>query len=240
MIDKSLEEGTPVEGTIISEVKGGFMVDIGVSAFLPISQVDVKPVKNPASFIGRHLKYKVIKVNQKKANVIVSRRMLIEEEKERKRKEFWKNVKEGQVIYGFVKSITDYGAFIDLGGVDGFLYVNDITWGRITHPKEYLKLGDEVKVKVMAIDHEKHKVSVSIKDLKGRPVGAYRREISRGLAGQGQGGRHRRIRRVRGARAGSGRPPSRERDELGQEGEEPHQARLKGGHAGAAGPRYRH
>jgi len=168
-IDKALEDGSPVEGTIINEVKGGFMVDIGVSAFLPISQVDVKPVKNPASFIGRHLKYKVIKVNQKKANVIVSRRMLMEEERERKRKEFWKNVKEAQVIYGFVKSITDYGAFIDLGGVDGFLYVNDITWGRITHPKEYLKLGDEVKVKVMAIDHEKHKVSVSIKDLKGDP-----------------------------------------------------------------------
>ncbi|MGA2107541.1 MAG: 30S ribosomal protein S1 [Syntrophorhabdales bacterium] len=168
-IDKALEDGSPVEGTIINEVKGGFMVDIGVSAFLPISQVDVKPVKNPASFIGRHLKYKVIKVNQKKANVIVSRRMLMEEERERKRKEFWKNVKDAQVIYGFVKSITDYGAFIDLGGVDGFLYVNDITWGRITHPKEYLKLGDEVKVKVMAVDHEKHKVSVSIKDLKGDP-----------------------------------------------------------------------
>jgi small subunit ribosomal protein S1 len=169
MIDRSLEDGTPVEGAVVSEVKGGFIVDIGVNAFLPISQVDIKPVKNPASFIGRHLKYKVIKVNQKKANVIVSRRMLMEEEKERKRKEFWKNVKDAQVIYGFVKSITDYGAFIDLGGVDGFLYVNDITWGRITHPKEYLKLGDEVKVKVMTIDHEKHKVSVSIKDLKGDP-----------------------------------------------------------------------
>ncbi len=169
MIDKSLEDGTPVEGAVVSEVKGGFIVDIGVDAFLPISQVDIKPVKNPASFIGRHLKYKVIKVNQKKANVIVSRRMLLEEEKERKRKEFWNSVKEGQVIYGFVKSITDYGAFIDLGGVDGFLYVNDITWGRITHPKEYLKLGDEIKVKVMAIDQEKHKVSVSIKDLKGDP-----------------------------------------------------------------------
>ena len=96
--------------------------------------------------------------------------MLLEEEKERKKKEFWKNVKKGQVLYGFVKSITDYGAFIDLGGVDGFLYVNDITWGRITHPKEYLKLGDEVKVKVMTSTTEKEKVSVSIKQLKGGPV----------------------------------------------------------------------
>lgn len=168
-IDQSMEDGSPVEGTVTSEVKGGFLVDIGVSAFLPISQVDTKPVKNPASFIGRHLKYKVIKVNKKKGNVIVSRRLLLEEEKERKRTEFWKSVKEGQVLYGFVKSITDYGAFVDLGGVDGFLYVNDITWGRINHPKEYLKLSDEIKVKVLTVDEEKKKVSIGIKQLKGDP-----------------------------------------------------------------------
>jgi small subunit ribosomal protein S1 len=169
VLEKAVEDGSPVEGNVVAEVKGGFIVDIGVNAFLPISQVDIKPVKNPASFIGRHLKYKVLKVNQKKSNVIVSRRMLMEEEKERKRTEFWSNVKEGQAVYGFVKSITDYGAFIDLGGVDGFLYVNDITWGRISHPKEYLKLGDEIKVKIVTVDFEKHKVSVSVKDLKGDP-----------------------------------------------------------------------
>ncbi|HME43238.1 MAG TPA: 30S ribosomal protein S1 [Syntrophorhabdales bacterium] len=168
-IDKSLEEGLALDGTVISEVKGGFLVDIGVNAFLPISQVDLKPVKNPASFVGRHLKFKVIKVNKKKDNVIVSRRQLLEEERDRKRKEFWKNVKEGQVLYGFVKSITDYGAFVDLGGADGFLYINDITWGRINHPKEYLKLGDEIKVKVVGIDEEKRKVSVGVKQLKGDP-----------------------------------------------------------------------
>jgi len=168
-IDKSLEEGLALDGTVISEVKGGFLVDIGVNAFLPISQVDLKPVKNPASFVGRHLKFKVIKVNKKKDNVIVSRRQLLEEERDRKRKEFWKNVKEGQVLYGFVKSITDYGAFVDLGGADGFVYINDITWGRINHPKEYLKLGDEIKVKVIGIDEEKRKVSVGIKQLKGDP-----------------------------------------------------------------------
>lgn len=168
-IDQSMEDGSPVEGPVTSEVKGGFLVDIGVSAFLPISQVDTKPVKNPASFIGRHLKYKVIKVNKKKGNVIVSRRLLLEEERDRKRAEFWNNVKEGQVLYGFVKSITDYGAFVDLGGVDGFLYVNDITWGRINHPKEYLKLSDEIKVKVLTVDEEKKKVSIGIKQLKGDP-----------------------------------------------------------------------
>ena len=168
-IDKSLEEGLALDGTVTSEVKGGFLVDIGVSAFLPISQVDLKPVKNSASFVGRHLKFKVIKVNKKKDNVIVSRRQLLEEERDRKRKEFWKNIKEGQVLYGFVKSITDYGAFVDLSGADGFLYINDITWGRINHPKEYLKLGDEIKVKVIGVDEEKRKVSVGVKQLKGDP-----------------------------------------------------------------------
>jgi small subunit ribosomal protein S1 len=168
-INKSAEEGIPVEGDITAEVKGGFLVDIGVNAFLPISQVDIKPVKNPSSFVGRHLKFRVIKVNQRKENVIISRRIFMEEERDRKKKEFWKNVKLEQVVYGIVRNITDYGAFIDLGGVDGFLYLNEITWGRITHPKEYLRVGDEVKVKVIDIDTEKERVSVSIKQLKQDP-----------------------------------------------------------------------
>ncbi len=168
-INKSYEEGAPVDGDIVSEVKGGFSVDIGVNAFLPISQVDIKPVKNASSFVGRHLKFKVIKVNQRKGNVIVSRRMFMEEEREKKKSEFWKNTKKDQILYGFVRNITDYGAFIDLGGVDGFLYLNEITWGRITHPKEYLRVGDEVKVKVLEADTEKEKVSVSIKQLKPDP-----------------------------------------------------------------------
>jgi small subunit ribosomal protein S1 len=168
-LEKAAEEGTPVDGDIISEVKSGFMVDIGVNAFLPISQVDVKPVKNPSSFVGRHLKFKVLKVNKRKGNVIVSRRVLMEEEREKKKQEFWKNIKDGQVIYGFVRNITDYGAFVDLGGVDGLLYLNDITWGRITHPKEYLRVGDEVKVKILSIDTEKERISVGIKQLKTDP-----------------------------------------------------------------------
>jgi len=168
-INKAMEEGTPIEGDIKSEVKSGFIVDIGINAFLPISQVDIKPVKNPASFVGRHLKFKVLKVNQRKNNVILSRRIFMEEERERKKKEFWKNVKIDQVIYGIVKNLTDYGAFIDLGGVDGFLHMNEITWGRITHPKEYLRVGDEIKVKIIELDTEKEKVAVSIKQLKQDP-----------------------------------------------------------------------
>jgi small subunit ribosomal protein S1 len=168
-VEQSLEDGGAVEGDIVSEVKGGFLVDIGVNAFLPISQVDIKPVKNPASFVGRHLKFKVIKSNKRKGNVIVSRRVLMEEEKEKRKQEFWKNVKKDQVVYGFIRNITDYGAFVDLGGVDGFLYLNEITWGRITHPKEYLRIGDEVKVKIAEIDLEKERISVSMKQLKADP-----------------------------------------------------------------------
>ncbi|HNQ63223.1 MAG TPA: 30S ribosomal protein S1 [Syntrophorhabdaceae bacterium] len=168
-INQSFDDGTYVDGDIVSEVKGGFSVDIGVNAFLPISQVDMKPVKNASSFVGRHLRFKIIKVNQRKGNVIVSRRIFLEEEKEKKKSEFWKNTKKDQVLYGFVRNITDYGAFIDLGGVDGFLYLNEITWGRITHPKEYLRVGDEVKVKVLEIDPENQKVSVGIKQLKPDP-----------------------------------------------------------------------
>jgi small subunit ribosomal protein S1 len=169
-IDKSLEEGIPIDGTIVSEVKGGFIVNTGgISAFLPLSQVDIKPVKNPSSFVGRHLKFKAIKVNKRKGGVILSRRTLLEEERDKKKQEFWKNVKESQVVYGFVRNIMDYGVFIDLGGVDGFLHVNDVTWGKITHPKEYLRIGDEVKVKIIAIDDEKGRISVGIKQLKADP-----------------------------------------------------------------------
>lgn len=168
-IDKSLEDGTPLEGHIVSEVKGGFIVDLGINAFLPLSQVDIKPVKNPASFVGRSLKFKVIKSNRRKGSIILSRRVLLEEERERKRQEFWKNVKDGQIIYGFVRNITDYGAFVDLGGVDGFLHINDITWGKITHPKEYLRIGDEAKVKIIGIDREKGRVSIGMKQLKTDP-----------------------------------------------------------------------
>lgn len=169
-IDKSLEDGTPIDGTIASEVKGGFIVNAaGINAFLPLSQVDIKPVKNPASFVGRHLKFKTIKVNRRRGGVILSRRMLLEEEREKKKEEFWKNAKDGQVVYGFVRNIMDYGAFIDLGGVDGFLHINDVTWGKITHPKEYLRVGDEIKVKITGIDTEKGRVTVGVKQLKSDP-----------------------------------------------------------------------
>lgn len=168
-IERSLDESISMDGHIASEVKGGFIVDIGVNAFLPLSQVDIKPVKNPSSFVGRNLKFKVLKSNRRKGSIIISRRVLLEEERDKKKQEFWKNVKDGQVLYGFVRNITDYGAFVDLGGVDGFLHINDITWGKITHPKEYLRIGDEVKVKIIGIDTEKGRVSIGMKQLKTDP-----------------------------------------------------------------------
>ena len=135
-LDKACEDGTPCgRGHHIGSEERVHGRSGRRYAFLPISQVDVKPVKNPASFVGRRLKFKVLKVNKRKGNVIVSRRILMEEERDKKKQEFWKNIKDGQVAYGFIRNITDYGAFVDLGGVDGLLYLNDITWGRITHPK---------------------------------------------------------------------------------------------------------
>jgi small subunit ribosomal protein S1 len=168
-IRRSLEQGEPIDGEIISEVKGGFLVDIGVKAYLPLTHADKRPVKNPTSFVGRKFKFRVIKVNGKKNNVILSRKIFLIEEAERKKREFWKNAREGEARYGIVKKITDEGALIDLDGAIGFLPKDEISWGRISHPREYLRIGDEVRVKILDLDKEKESVRLSIKQLKPDP-----------------------------------------------------------------------
>ncbi len=168
-IHRSLEKGEPIDGEVISEVKGGFLIDIGIKAYLPLSHADKKPVKNPSSFVGRRLKFRVIKIDSKKNSVILSRKLYLIEEAERKRREFWKNAREGDVLYGMVKRIMEDGAFIDLDGVSGFLPTDEISWGRISHPREYLRTGDEVKVKIIQLDREQEKVKLSIKQLKPDP-----------------------------------------------------------------------
>jgi small subunit ribosomal protein S1 len=153
-----------MEGEIISKVKGGLSVDIGgIFAFLPGSQIDLKPVRNLDALIGKRLKFKVIKFNRKRNNIVLSRRILLDEERRLLREETLKNIKEGEIIEGTVKNLTDYGAFIDLGGVDGLLHVTDITWGRIGHPSDRLSVGDRIKVKVLHFDREKEKVSLGLK-----------------------------------------------------------------------------
>ncbi len=163
-VSRSCREGEIMEGEVISKVKGGLSVDIGgVYAFLPGSQIDLKPVRNLDSLIGQRLKFKVIKFNRKRNNIVLSRRTLLEEERKQLREETLKNLKEGEIVEGTVKNLTDYGAFVDLGGIDGLLHITDIAWGRIGHPSERLSVGDQIKVKVLHYDREKEKVSLGLK-----------------------------------------------------------------------------
>jgi small subunit ribosomal protein S1 len=163
-ISRSCREGEVIEGEIVGKVKGGLSVDIGrILAFLPGSQIDLKPVRNLDALIGQRLKFKVIKFNRKRNNIVLSRRVLLDEERKQLREETLKNLEEGDIVEGTVKNLTDYGAFIDLGGMDGLLHITDISWGRIGHPSEKLSIGEQIKVKVLHYDREKEKVSLGLK-----------------------------------------------------------------------------
>ena len=163
-ISRSCREGEVLEGEIVGKVKGGLSVDIGrILAFLPGSQIDLKPIRNLDALIGQRMKFKVIKFNRKRNNIVLSRRVLLDEERKRLREETLKNLKEEDIVEGTVKNLTDYGAFIDLGGMDGLLHITDISWGRIGHPSEKLSVGDRIKVKVLHFDQEKEKVSLGLK-----------------------------------------------------------------------------
>jgi small subunit ribosomal protein S1 len=163
-ISRSCREGEVIEGEIVGKVKGGLSVDIGlIQAFLPGSQIDLKPIRNLDALIGQRLKFKVIKFNRKRNNIVLSRRVLLDEERKQLRGETLKSLKEGDIVEGTVKNLTDYGAFIDLGGMDGLLHITDISWSRIGHPSEKLSVGDRIKVKVLHFDREKEKVSLGLK-----------------------------------------------------------------------------
>ncbi len=168
-ISQACENDQLVEGTVIAKVKGGLSVDIGVKAFLPGSQIDIKPVKNLDKFLGKKLKFKIIKFNKKRGNIVLSRRAIVAQEKERQRAETLSNLQEEQIVTGVVKNITEYGAFIDLGGMDGLLHITDMSWGRVKHPSELFSVGDEVNVKVLRYDREKERISLGLKQVSPNP-----------------------------------------------------------------------
>ena len=168
-ISQACEKDQLVEGTVIAKVKGGLSVDIGVKAFLPGSQIDTKPVKNLDKFLGKKLKFKIIKFNKKRGNIVLSRRAVVAQERELQRAETLANLQEGMVVTGTVKNITEYGAFIDLGGMDGLLHITDMSWGRIKHPSELFAVGDEIKVKILKYDREKERVSLGLKQVSPNP-----------------------------------------------------------------------
>ena len=168
-IGEIFEEGGLVRGMITARIKGGLSVDIGVKAFLPGSQVDLRPVRNLDKLLGESFDFKILKYNQKRGNIVLSRRALLEIDREEKRKKTLQILKEGAVITGHVKNITDYGVFVDLGGVDGLLHITDMTWGRIVHPSEMFGIGDEVEVLILKYFPDDQKVSLGLKQLSNNP-----------------------------------------------------------------------
>ena len=155
-IKEAHDTGNTVQGRLMRRIKGGIVVDLfGVDAFLPGSQIDIRQVKNFDQFLGQEFPFKIIKLNKARRNIVVSRRAVLEEEREKMREEIVKVLEEGQIREGVVKNITDFGAFIDLGGVDGLLHITDMSWGRVSHPSELVSIGDKIKIKVLNYDRER-------------------------------------------------------------------------------------
>jgi small subunit ribosomal protein S1 len=169
-IKNACEEEGVVEGRIIQRIKGGFRVDIkGLTAFLPGSQVDIKPVLNQDALVGKKYEFRVLKYSRSKENIVLSRKILLEKERQKMRGETLKVLEEGAVLEGMVKNTTDYGIFVDLGGIDGLLHITDISWGRVGKPSQYYSIGEPITTKVLKYDREKEKVSLGLKQLKEDP-----------------------------------------------------------------------
>ncbi len=163
------EEGSIVQGRVKAKVKGGLIVAMGVDAFLPASHIDIQPPKNLDQYVGQTYDYKVLKINLERKNIVLSRRELIEEQRASKRRDLLDKINPGDVVKGIVKNITDFGAFIDLDGMDGLLHITDMSWGRISHPSEILKQGEEIEVMIIEINREKERVSLGLKQTKSNP-----------------------------------------------------------------------
>jgi small subunit ribosomal protein S1 len=163
------KEGDVVEGVITKSIKGGMLMDIGVPVFLPASQVDVRRPGEVQGYMGKRIRAEVIKIDLERRNIVVSRRKLIETERESAKKRLMENIKEGDIINGEVKNIADFGAFVDLGGIDGLLHITDMSWSRINHPSELLKIGQKVEVKVLNVDRDKEKIALGMKQREASP-----------------------------------------------------------------------
>ena len=168
IVDTTKEEDE-VEGTVMRKIKGGLLVDIGVPVFLPASQVDIRRPHNLDEFIGRKVRAEILKIDTERRNIVISRRKLVEKERSNAKQRLMSTLSEGQIVTGTVKNIADFGAFVDLGGIDGLLHITDMSWGRINHPSELLRIDDKVEVKVLNIDHEKEKIALGLKQTESSP-----------------------------------------------------------------------
>jgi small subunit ribosomal protein S1 len=168
-ISKKYDSNELIEGVVVARIKGGLTVDVGLKAFLPGSQIDLRPVRNLDRLIGEKLQMRIIKLNKRRGNIVLSRRVLLEEDRQRAKEKTLASLAEGQVVEGVVKNITEYGAFIDLGGIDGLLHITDMSWGRVGHPSELFAIGDKVKVMVLKFDQENERVSLGLKQMSPDP-----------------------------------------------------------------------
>ncbi|MDR3317405.1 MAG: S1 RNA-binding domain-containing protein, partial [Puniceicoccales bacterium] len=168
-IIETCPEGSIVHGKVKSKTKGGLIVNIGVDAFLPGSQIDTQAPKNLDQYIGQTFDFKIVKINLERKNIVISRRELIEEERKDKRQKAMSNIQVGGTCHGIVKNITDYGVFVDLDGLDGLLHITDMSWGRISHPNDLVRVGEEIEVMVLEIDPEKERVALGMKQTKNNP-----------------------------------------------------------------------
>lgn len=163
------KEGDIIEGEVVGQVKGGMIVDVGVDAFLPGSQIDVVPVRNPYDYMNKRFQFKILKINQERRNIVLSRRELIEESRRDQKKALLAEIKVGQLRKGVVKNITDFGAFIDLNGMDGLLHITDISWGRVNHPSDVLSIGQDVEVMILDVDLDRERISLGLKQKQANP-----------------------------------------------------------------------
>jgi small subunit ribosomal protein S1 len=168
-LDKAFERGQTVTGTIVERTRGGFNVDVGLMAFLPESHVDIRPVRDPASLIGQTFKFRVIRFDRKTENAVLSRKLVLQDEREKKKRHIFGTLVKGQTIKGRVRSLTNFGAFVDIGGIEGLLHVSDISWGKSTHPSEHLTVGQEIEVVVLDFNEKEEKISLGLKQLTPDP-----------------------------------------------------------------------
>src|SRR5947199_1103369 len=175
-VEKAYNESTIIRGRVVERIKGGLSVDIGIRAFLPGSQIDVRPIKNLESLRGKEIECRVIKLNRKRGNIVLSRKLVLETEQARKEAFTLEALREDAEVRGIVKNITDYGVFVDLGGIDGLLHVTDLSWGRINHPSEMFNVGDEITVKILKYDRDKERVSLGYKQLTPDPWSLVRQQ----------------------------------------------------------------